>query len=78
MLSLGGRLKRIAGEGVTHVWVGNEILEMNTYRRTGKLHALQPSSMPRARDRETARPAALEYAESSCTDSRELRDLNLG
>lgn len=48
MLHLGGRLKRIAGEGVTHMWVGNEILEMNTYGRTGTLHALQHLSMQRA------------------------------
>lgn len=33
---------------MTHMWVGNEILEMNTYKRIEKLHALQLLSMPRA------------------------------
>lgn len=30
------------------MWAGNEILEMDTYKRVEKLHALQHLSMPRA------------------------------
>lgn len=47
-VSPGGRFKWIAWEGMTHVWVGNEVLEMNTYGRIEKLHARQPLSMLRA------------------------------
>lgn len=43
-----GCFKWIAWEWMTHMWDGNEILEMSTYREAEKLQALQDFKMLRA------------------------------